>query len=90
MTPRRSWPKPARTSRARKRPEVDPKKIAAIGYCFGGSVVLDMLRAGETFPLVATFHGALSTKQTIKPGNKSRVLVLHGAADHFGVIDDLV
>ena len=62
-------------------PEVDPKKIAAIGYCFGGAVVLDMLRTGESFALVATFHGALATKQTIKPGNKTRVLVLHGAAD---------
>ena len=71
----------AALAKLKERPEVDPKKIAAIGYCFGGSVVLDMLRAGETFPLVATFHGALSTKQTIKPGNKSRVLVLHGAAD---------
>jgi dienelactone hydrolase len=71
----------AALSELKKRPEVDPKKISAIGYCFGGGVVLDMLRSGETFPLVATFHGALGSKQTIKPGNKSRVLVLHGAAD---------
>jgi len=65
----------------KKLPEVDTKKIAAIGYCFGGGVVLDMLRAGESFALVATFHGALASKQTAKPGNKTRVLVLHGAAD---------
>lgn len=65
----------------KQRPEVDPTKIAAIGYCFGGGVVLDMLRSGETFSLVATFHGALGSKQPMKPGNKTRVLVLHGAAD---------
>jgi len=65
----------------KQRPQVDPKKIAAIGYCFGGGVVLDMLRTGEEFPLVATFHGALTSKQPLKPGNKSHVLILHGAAD---------
>jgi len=65
----------------KQRPQVDTKKIAAVGYCFGGGVVLDMLRTGEEFPLVATFHGALATKQVIKPGNRSHVLILHGAAD---------
>jgi len=65
----------------KQRPEVDPTKIAAIGYCFGGGVVLDMLRSGESFSLVATFHGALGSKQQLKPGNKTRVLVMHGAAD---------
>jgi dienelactone hydrolase len=63
------------------RPEVDPKKVAAIGYCFGGAVVLDMVRQGEQFPLVATFHGALSSKLTAKAPVKTRILILHGAAD---------
>jgi dienelactone hydrolase len=65
----------------KKRPEVDATKIAAIGYCFGGAVVLDMLRSGETFGLVATFHGALGSKLKAKPGTKTRVLVLHGKDD---------
>ncbi|MEY4576990.1 MAG: hypothetical protein RL701_1693 [Pseudomonadota bacterium] len=65
----------------KKRPELDASKLAAIGYCFGGGVVLDMLRTGETFALVATFHGALGSKQQAKPKNKTRVLVLHGADD---------
>lgn len=66
----------------KKRPELDPKKIAAIGYCFGGAVVLDMLRAGEQLGLVATFHGALSSKLKAKPGSsKARVLILHGKDD---------
>ena len=65
----------------KKRAEVDPKKLAAIGYCFGGGVVLDMLRSGEQFGLIATFHGALSSKLKAKPGNKTRVLILHGKDD---------
>lgn len=66
----------------KKDPHVDPEKIAAIGYCFGGGVVLNMARAGADLDAVATFHGALNpttpaAKGTIKP----RILVLTGADD---------
>lgn len=71
----------AALAQLKKRPEVDAKKIAAIGYCFGGAVVLDMLRSGEQLALVATFHGALGSKQKAKPGSKARVLILHGKDD---------
>jgi dienelactone hydrolase len=71
----------AALAQLKKRAEVDPKKIAAIGYCFGGAVVLDMLRSGEQLSLVATFHGALSSKIKAKPGSKARVLILHGKDD---------
>lgn len=71
----------AALAKLKARPDVDPAKIAAIGYCFGGGVVLDMLRSGEAFVLVATFHGSLGSKLRAKPGNKTRVLVLHGAED---------
>jgi dienelactone hydrolase len=64
------------------RPQVDPKRLAAIGYCFGGGVVLDMLRSGETsFALVATFHGALGSSLHAKPGIPTRMLILAGADD---------
>src|SRR6185503_6545353 len=43
----------------KKAPQVDAKKIAAIGYCFGGGVVLDMARQGADLKAVATFHGSL-------------------------------
>ena len=43
-------------------PHVDPEKVAAIGYCFGGGVVLGMARAGADLDAVVTFHGALATK----------------------------
>lgn len=62
-------------------PQVDAKKLAAIGYCFGGGVVLDMARAGEPLRAVATFHGVLASKLVAKKGIKPRILVLHGGAD---------
>lgn len=61
---------------------VDPGKIAAIGYCFGGGVVLAMARAGANLDAVATFHGSLSTQTPAEKGKvKPRILVLTGAAD---------
>ncbi len=60
----------------------DDTKIAAIGYCFGGAVVLHMARAGVDLDGVASFHGNLSTQTPAVQGAvKARVLVLHGADD---------
>jgi len=65
-------------------PHVDTGRIAAIGYCFGGTVVLDMARAGAPLAAVVTFHGALATKTPAQPGKvKARILVLAGGADPF-------
>lgn len=67
-----------------KHASVDPKRIAAIGYCFGGTVVLQMARLGEPLAGVASFHGNLTTTTPAKPGMvKARVLVLTGADDPF-------
>jgi dienelactone hydrolase len=66
----------------KKDPRVDPAKIAAIGYCFGGAVVLGQARAGEDLQVVGTFHGALGTSNPAQPGKvKARILVQNGAAD---------
>jgi dienelactone hydrolase len=63
-------------------PHVDPEKIAAIGYCFGGAVVLNMARAGADLDAVAIFHGVLATKTPAEKGKvKARVLALIGADD---------
>lgn len=68
----------------RAQPQVDPAQVAAIGYCFGGSVVLEMARAGVDLKGVASFHGSLGGGSTARPGQvKARVLVLNGAADSF-------
>jgi len=65
-------------------PTVDSKRVGAIGFCFGGGVVLNMARMGEEIAGVASFHGSLGTKTPAKPGTvKSRVLVMNGADDPF-------
>jgi dienelactone hydrolase len=68
----------------RKQPAVDPERIAAIGYCFGGGVVLAMARSGADLDGVASFHGSLGTETPARPGTiRARILVLNGAADNF-------
>jgi dienelactone hydrolase len=63
-------------------PMVDPNKIAAIGYCFGGTTALELARSGANLAGVVTFHGGLSnpTPEDAKK-IKAKVLVLHGADD---------
>ena len=63
-------------------PHVDPERIAALGYCFGGAVALGMARQGVDLDAVVTFHGALGTQQPAAPGAvKARLLILTGADD---------
>ncbi|HTL48075.1 MAG TPA: dienelactone hydrolase family protein [Verrucomicrobiae bacterium] len=65
-------------------PHVDVKRIAAIGYCFGGTTVLEMARAGFDLKGVASFHGALSTPAPAEKGNvKAKVIAFSGADDKF-------
>jgi dienelactone hydrolase len=62
----------------------DPKRIGAIGYCFGGSVVLQMARDGMDLGGVTSFHGGLTTTSPAKPGAvKAKILVLTGGDDKF-------
>src|SRR5262249_21778982 len=63
-------------------PHVDPARISAIGYCFGGGVVLRAARAGADLDAVATFHGSLGTRTPAGPrAIQPRILVLTGDAD---------
>lgn len=65
-------------------PDVDSRRIAAIGYCFGGGVVIEMARRGLPLAGVVSFHGSLATQTPAKPGAvKAKVLVLNGADDPF-------
>jgi dienelactone hydrolase len=65
-------------------PQTDPSRIAAIGYCMGGGVVLNMARSGLDLRGVASFHGSLNAVVTAAPGGiKAKILVLHGADDSF-------
>ncbi|BDG05331.1 dienelactone hydrolase family protein [Anaeromyxobacter oryzae] len=67
----------------KQQPQVDPEKIAAFGYCFGGGVALRMARAGEDLGAVVTFHGALEPALgPAEPGKiKPAILVQTGGAD---------
>lgn len=68
----------------RSQPNVDPERIAAVGYCFGGGIVLEMARGGLNLEGVASFHGSLPTKNPPQEGGiPAKVLVLHGGADSF-------
>ncbi|HRQ87750.1 MAG TPA: dienelactone hydrolase family protein, partial [Bacteroidia bacterium] len=65
-------------------PQTDPDKIAAIGYCFGGTGVLELARSGAEVAGVVSFHGGLSTPKPDDAKNiRCAVLVLHGADDPF-------
>lgn len=68
----------------KKNPRVNPDRIAAIGYCFGGTVVLNMAAVGEDLDGVASFHGGLSIKTPPQPGTvKAKIRVYTGEADPF-------
>jgi dienelactone hydrolase len=65
-------------------PHVNQAKVAAIGYCFGGTTVLELARSGADVAGVVSFHGGLSTPTPADAKNiKTRVLALHGADDPF-------
>lgn len=70
--------------------QTDTDKLGAVGYCFGGKVVLDMARQGVPLDGVVSFHGALATETRAAPGSvKARVLVEHGAEDSMISADDV-
>jgi len=63
-------------------PGVAGDKIAAIGYCFGGTAVLELARSGADLAGVVSFHGSLDTPASQDAKNiRAKVLVLHGADD---------
>ncbi len=62
-------------------PQVDPQKLAAIGYCFGGTTVLELARAGAPLKGVVSFHGNLDTPTPDQDQIKAAILVCTGADD---------
>jgi dienelactone hydrolase len=66
-------------------PQVDPGRLAAIGFCFGGPVVLELARDGADLKAAVSFHGVLTTSAPAVPGGvKASVLVLTGARRSAG------
>ena len=72
-------------------PWVDDKKIAAIGFCFGGLCVLDLARTGVDIKGVVSFHGLLGAPDNTQ-GNKikAKVLALHGRDDPMGLPEQVL
>ena len=68
----------------------DPKRVAAIGYCFGGTTVIELARSGADIAGVVSFHGGLDSPRPEDGKNiKCKVLALQGADDPFVPAKDL-
>jgi dienelactone hydrolase len=67
----------------KKYSQTDPSKIGAIGYCFGGFVVLNAAKLGSDLKGVVSFHGGLDGAKPDKEKMKAKILVCHGADDPF-------
>lgn len=70
-------------------PQTDAQNIAAIGYCFGGSMVLNAIKLGTDVKGVVSFHGGLATVPAQRGVVKGRILVCHGAEDKFVPVSDI-
>lgn len=71
-------------------PLTDSGRIAAIGYCFGGTTVLEMARAGFDLKGAASFHGGLSTPVPAGRGEiKTKIIIFHGAEDPFVTTEEV-
>jgi dienelactone hydrolase len=69
---------------------VDAKRIAAIGYCFGGTTVIELARNGADIQGVVSFHGGLDSPTPADGKNiKCKVLAMHGADDPYVSAKDL-
>lgn len=73
----------AAVSKLKTYTQTDGNKIGAIGYCFGGTQVLNMANLGEDLKAVVSFHGGLQVVQPEKNTLKAPILVCHGGADPF-------
>ncbi len=68
----------------KSQPEMSGQNVGAIGYCFGGAIVMEMARRGLPLEAVASFHGSLGALTPVEKGAvKAKVLVLNGADDPF-------
>lgn len=73
-----------------QQPEVNAEKIAAIGFCYGGKVILDLARSGSALNAAITFHANLSANIPAQKDHvNAEVLVLHGELDSMVSLDDV-
>lgn len=71
-------------------PDVDAKRLAAIGYCFGGKCVLELARSGADIKAAVSFHGLLTTTMPAAPGAiKGEVAIYTGSKDPYAPREEL-
>lgn len=69
---------------------VDPTRLVAIGYCFGGATVMQLVYGGAPVKGVVSFHGSLPLPPNTNPiNNSAKVLIAHGASDPFLTSDHI-
>jgi len=74
----------------RQQPLVNPRSLAAVGYCFGGTTVIELARSGADVAGIVSFHGGLDSPTPADGKNiKCKVLVCHGADDPYEKPQDL-
>jgi len=74
----------------RNNPNVDPSKLGAIGYCFGGTTAIELARSGADVKAIVTFHAGLDSPNPADGKNiKASILVCHGGNDTFTSEKDL-
>ncbi len=80
----------AALSALKNQPGVDPSRIGAVGFCFGGLAVLDLARSGAALSGVASFHGLLFAPQIPCEPVKAKVLALHGSDDPMATMPQVI
>lgn len=75
---------------ASAQPEIDARRIAAMGFCFGGMCVLDLARSGAKVRGVVSIHGLLKPSGVKSGTISAKVLVLHGHDDPMAPVEDVV
>jgi dienelactone hydrolase len=73
----------AAIEKAKEFPQANPNSISAIGYCFGGGMVLNSAKLGADFKAVVSFHGGLAGVPAVKGLLKAKILVCQGGSDKF-------
>jgi dienelactone hydrolase len=80
----------AALSAMRSLTQVDERRIAALGFCFGGMCVLDLARSGADVRGVISMHGLLKSHDLPKQRIQAKVLALHGNEDPLAPVEDMV
>ncbi len=79
----------AAIARLKQYPQTDATRIGAVGYCFGGGVLLNTVRLGDELKGIVSFHGSLTGTPARKELLTARILVCHGGADPFVPRDEV-